>query len=427
MAATEEVAGRGVAAKRTNECGGKERVRLESSEEGSECFRVGEGSMVKKRIFLYSKKLNEEEATIAAAAKEGALEILRDALKKKHRVLMRVPEKVVLQGGDGGGLWMDRHAILTEGIVKELLAELGKVRFKKGYLKPSTHAYVFRNDVKRTIYLCNPFWKSPKYLQQISQPATLIHEVAHFLGAKDFAYKPSTIALGCRGSVVKDCAENGAAGSPPDKGGFWDALRNAFWNARNIESEFALTINHKGKYKNGKYACCGETARYSVCEQSVPDHFYSCHIDETWKTEILLKKLTIHNQRKLHKIVDAMKRSLKNSKTEISIMLSAGTAMLSSIVGLLLAPATFGFSLLGAAAAASVPMGLAFVICSVAYTGTCKQMDNFSKWQYFLDGLQKFIKFLNDGGELSVYYRQEVDFYTFLVKVLVLMKEGTKS
>ncbi|XP_062974748.1 uncharacterized protein LOC134393620 [Elgaria multicarinata webbii] len=252
--------------------------------EGNEwsCVKATKKHDEKKEI----QELTKEEATVAEAAKKGALEILQDALKKKDKVLMKVPEKVILEGEDRGAFWMERHAILTERLVKDLLAELEKVTFKKDITKIHYIAYVYPKDEKRTIYLCDYFWKSPKYLERTSQPGTLIHEVSHFLNFEDLTYEENTIYLGCKGSVIKYCTENGSAISLP----FWASLSKAFWNANNIKFEFALTISHKGKFEDGKYSCCGETERYSVCAKSVPDQFHSCNVDEMWKTDIVLNK-----------------------------------------------------------------------------------------------------------------------------------------
>nr|XP_008110710.1 PREDICTED: uncharacterized protein LOC103279113 [Anolis carolinensis] len=222
--------------------------------------------------------LTKEEAKILEAAKQQTLDIMLDALKKKDKVLMKVPQTVFLKGEEKESFWMQRHAILTEDTVQKLIAELKEVTFKKNIREPFTYAYIERTNEKKTIYLCDMFWKAPEYLEKDSQPGTLIHELSHFLGTTDITYEESTLYAACKGSLVK--------GSPlnpfPPKEDYWErALGNAFLNANSIAHEFELTLNHKGSYEDGKYSCCRETKRHSVCESSVPDHFHTCTLDKT--------------------------------------------------------------------------------------------------------------------------------------------------
>ncbi|KYO25243.1 hypothetical protein Y1Q_0012395 [Alligator mississippiensis] len=104
--------------------------------------------------------LNKDKERIAAAAKQSALEILSDALKKKDRVLMKTPRDLISCDSEDPKLWMKRFAVLTE--------------------------------------------------------------------------------------------------------------------QRNIQHEFERTLRHRGDYARGRYSCCGETARSSVCESAVPDAFLTC-------------------------------------------------------------------------------------------------------------------------------------------------------
>nr|XP_008174002.1 uncharacterized protein LOC101949482 [Chrysemys picta bellii] len=213
--------------------------------------------------------LPEEKRQIAETAKQRAIEILRDALKKKDRVLMEKPQE--LFSGDSGDpkSWMKRHAILTEKLVRDLISELEAVKFKEDLTEKNTYAYVYSKSGDKTVYLCPLFWKASTDLGKDSQPGTLIHEVSHFLGIRDITYHEASISVACRGKLVEGKSGSCASDLNP--------LEKALLNANNIEYEFEITLNHKGKYENGKYTCCGEEAVNSVCERVVPDEFLTCN------------------------------------------------------------------------------------------------------------------------------------------------------
>ncbi|XP_042302210.1 uncharacterized protein LOC121919564 [Sceloporus undulatus] len=314
-----------------------------------------ERCVLMKQFLMETEELSTEEAKIAEEAKWGAQEILQDALKKKDKVLMKIPEKVILKGEETKQFWMERHAVMTEDKVQKLIAELKKVTFKKdnSLAKTDTIAYVYPHDETKTIYLSPWFFCFfPKYLGRNSQPGILIHEVSHFLGADDLTYEESTFFVGCKGSMVKgnlSPAHNSTI--PLLKEDYWDALKKAFWNAKNIQHEFELTINHSKEYMNGKYLCCGETKRYSVCESSVPDHFHTCNFQKTWETVTLIEELRQRSESIEHKwkecpkilieIIESLNKAEAASK--VSEWSSVG-AIASSLVGLILAPATCGLS-----------------------------------------------------------------------------------
>nr|XP_016850229.1 PREDICTED: uncharacterized protein LOC107983030 [Anolis carolinensis] len=247
-------------------------------------------------------------------------------------MLMQVPKKLVLDEEEGCRFWMKRHAVVTEDLVNKLIAALSTVKFKKGKGnldssvdhintsermkkaaikkdssgKEEYYAYVHPNDLTRTIYLCEMFWKAHEYLEKDSQPGTLIHEVSHFLGTYDLTYEESTLFAGCKGHRIRASPENSSSsqteenirkileriglscinklrwqGKPDNVETYcYNALGEPVWNANNIEYEFELTLKHKGIYRNGKYFCCGEREQYSVCVCSVPDNFHTCDSEE---------------------------------------------------------------------------------------------------------------------------------------------------
>ncbi|XP_060628814.2 uncharacterized protein [Anolis sagrei] len=356
--------------------------------------------IVKKRD---RQDLSKEEARIAEEAKQGTLEILQDALKKKDRVLMMVPERVVLRGEERTSFWMKRHSILTEDIVQSLIAELKKVYFKKDHGRSDT-AYVLHGlERRRTIYLCDLFWKRSKYLTRRSQPGVLIHEVAHFLGAKDFTYEENTLSVGCKGCLIKNSP---AHGSTPSREDDWEeALRKAFLNANNIAHEFELTINHKGNYVNGRYSCCGEAKRYSVCESSVPDYFHMCDAGEMQETVILLSELHRKSRalapklRRINRIVDAIDECLKDVHLGISVAVGGGTgAAVTYILGTSLPLATGGLSVLWTVLFIVVGLGLITVAESSLKDLSKEAKEEVyaicNEYQHFRD-IQRIIAFLN--------------------------------
>nr|XP_038038311.1 uncharacterized protein LOC119717510 isoform X2 [Anas platyrhynchos] len=61
----------------------------------------------------------------------------------------------------------------------------------------------------------------------------------------------------------------------------FEALRKALLNANSIEYEFEIVLRHRQPYRAGRYACCGETARNSVCENALPHGGLSCGAPES--------------------------------------------------------------------------------------------------------------------------------------------------
>lgn len=213
--------------------------------------------------------LTEEKRKTAEAAKQKAMEILRDALKKKDRVLMEKPQDLVFGDSRDPKFWMERHAILTEELVRGLISELEVVKFMEDRTNEKWVAYVYSKSGDKTVYLCKPFWELSTDLREKSQPGTLIHEASHFLGTHDITYSEASIYVACRGKLVKSKSDPSAPDLKP--------LAKAVLNANNIKYEFEITLNHKGRYENGRYSCCGEKAVNSVCESTVPNEFLACN------------------------------------------------------------------------------------------------------------------------------------------------------
>ncbi|NXJ08209.1 PLMP metalloendopeptidase, partial [Odontophorus gujanensis] len=150
--------------------------------------------------------------------------------------------------------------MLTARLLRSLIAQLQQAVFRKNPRKAGSYAYVKKNAWDRTIYLCPLFWQAPGELQKDSQPGTLIHEASHFLGLHDITYATASFRAGGGGTAI--CTD----GHMP----LSEALRKALLNANSIEYEFEMVLRHRQLYQGGCYACCGETARNSVCENALP-------------------------------------------------------------------------------------------------------------------------------------------------------------
>ncbi|XP_067423695.1 uncharacterized protein [Emydura macquarii macquarii] len=323
----------------------------------------------------------------AEAAKLTALEILRDALRKKDRVLMEKPQDLFF--GDRGDprFWMERHAILTEELVTSLISELEAVTFKEDLTRENCYAYVYPKSGDKTVYLCPQFWTSSTKLGEDSQPGFLIHEVSHFLGTRDITYSKAGIYVACRGKLVK-CSSDLQA---PDLNPLWKAVLNA----NNIAYEFEITLNHKGKYEDGQYSCCGEKAENSVCERAVPDQFLIHSFRESEKRknigEIMesllstVKKLQVH-VKKLKNIADEVDETHKNATIANVWGGSMGiVGGVTALAGLVLAPVTFGTSLalpmagFAVSAAGGITSAAATITDAVTSSNKQKEVENVLK------------------------------------------------
>ncbi|XP_073490458.1 uncharacterized protein [Aquarana catesbeiana] len=194
---------------------------------------------------LYSKKasmLSKEECKLANEAKQRALNILNDALKKKDSLLVDDPDEF------GKEKKFSLFPLISTDLVKDLIGELQKVTFKRnkdpeGEIK--LIAYVRPTDGDRTVYLSQLFFGQCEFLQNNSRPETLIHEVSHFLGY---------------GHTIKE-----------NEGKLKTSQQHKLCpvSVHGIETALSILMNHRGTYTDGSYSCCGETSRDTVCENSI--------------------------------------------------------------------------------------------------------------------------------------------------------------
>ncbi|KYO34963.1 hypothetical protein Y1Q_0021935 [Alligator mississippiensis] len=300
--------------------------------------------------------LTKDEVRIAEAARQSALEILRDAVKKKDRVLMETPQDLISCDSEQPQFWMERYAVVTEKRVRDLISVLEEAKFMGDPSREKTYAYVYTETGDKTIYLCPLFWKSPSHLSKECQPGTLIHEASHFLGARDITYDPDRISVAYKGQIVKNSLTD------PDKRIFLP-LVTAVLNANSIAYEFEVTLRHRGDYKQRRYSCCGETARSSVCESAVPDEFFTSLNNGRRLTpstgEVLAERLVPARDRlqrhvaALRRLADAVDEVPRRAMTPTSAGGAVGT--MAWITGFFLAPFTAGRTASAVSSPASAP------------------------------------------------------------------------
>ncbi|OCT63334.1 hypothetical protein XELAEV_18044432mg [Xenopus laevis] len=169
--------------------------------------------------------LSEEESRLAYRAKQKALDILIDALKKRDSVLV---EKAGENTNSVG-----RRPSLTPHLVHSLRKELKQVTFVKVDHPFYAICYIYPRSHERRIYLGPRFWKQGEILGADSRPGLLIEKAAQFLLDK----------------------------TPTD-------VQGQRHEPRQIRYEFERVLKHWGIYNGHFYSCCGETVRDSVCECS---------------------------------------------------------------------------------------------------------------------------------------------------------------
>ncbi|MFT7814320.1 uncharacterized protein LOC108428754 [Arapaima gigas] len=237
--------------------------------------------MTTRDVFI--RELCGEKKTKAEEAKMAAVEIVQDTLNKGmhgHPVSFfhSCSEPV------------DPHRFCcmpTEQLLKDLLQVFSKVKFKEDE-DPETEndfAYVYPYDETYTVYLCKEFWEASDELCMDSKPGTLIHEASHFLEKEDVQYDYLVVELyedfgTLMGRYVtitdEDPYKNLDAYAVKIDGEKYlltnRSLRVAN-NANSLEYEFETVINHQSEYQDGRYHCCGETKKNSVCKERNTSHY----------------------------------------------------------------------------------------------------------------------------------------------------------
>ncbi|KAG9337008.1 hypothetical protein JZ751_029925, partial [Albula glossodonta] len=216
----------------------------------------------------YISDLNGQKARQAEEAKQAAVQIVQDALQKGF---YGFPVSFYYTCSDP----VDSYkfcCIPTENFLRDLLEKLQRVVFKedKNPEESETFAYVCPEEDASTVYLCEEFWDAPDHLCRDSKPGTLIHEVSHLLGTDDVTYELVTVELWeDYGTLL------GQSGSVRGEDGEWHSREEvAQINANTLEHEYETVLNHEGVYRDGKYTCCGEAKRHTVCRHRSTGHYH---------------------------------------------------------------------------------------------------------------------------------------------------------
>eukprot|EP00079_Xenopus_tropicalis_P017522 XP_004917679.1 PREDICTED: uncharacterized protein LOC101732404 [Xenopus tropicalis] len=180
--------------------------------------------------------LSEEESRLAYGAKQRALDILVDALRKQDSVLVE-------NAGEYGHS-VGRRPSLSPHLVLSLRAELERVTFVKVAHPFYAICYIYPRSHERIIYLGPRFWKQGQFLGADSRPGLLIKKAAQFL----LHQTPGAV--------------------PAEHGTVVQGQRHEALSANQIRREFEEVLKHQGIYTDHVYSCCRETARDSVCEDS---------------------------------------------------------------------------------------------------------------------------------------------------------------
>ncbi|NXK45724.1 PLMP metalloendopeptidase, partial [Chauna torquata] len=232
--------------------------------------------------------------------------------------------------------------MLTKKLLRSLISQLQQAAFLKNPCKARSYAYVKKNAWDRTIYLCPLFWQAPPELEKDSQPGTLIHEASHFLGLHDITYATASFRAGAGGAAIWT----------DHRMPLFESLRKALLNANSIEYEFEIVLKHRQPYRGGRYACCGETARNSICENAMLQGGLSCGPPES----SAVSRSTVGDTVRLSLLParDAMQRCLRDMRraaeavdrchraavvTTITGGAVGAAGGVTAVAGLLLAPA----------------------------------------------------------------------------------------
>lgn len=213
-------------------------------------------------------ELSGERLEIAEQARRATIEILQDALEKKF---YGFPVSYRYSCADP----VDPYTfccIPTEKLLTDLLKTMKEIQFRQD-LHPENYdvfAYVRTGVIDNNVYLCKLFWSAPDNLCADSKPGILIHEVSHLLGTDDITYEWQTVVLYEDYGTLLGRSKY----IEGDDGKMHSMEHVAQVNANSLEYEFETIINHKHSYLNGKYACCGENKKNSVCRSRETGHYH---------------------------------------------------------------------------------------------------------------------------------------------------------
>ncbi|KAL1005608.1 hypothetical protein UPYG_G00061290 [Umbra pygmaea] len=215
-------------------------------------------------------ELSGEKLVAAEEARTATIEILKDALEKRFYGFPVSFSYTCTEPVDSYKF----SCIPTEKILRDLLEKMEKIVFREDSDPEhiNVFAYVYPEDYNNVVYLCEEFWSAPDDLCRDSKPGTLIHEVSHLLGTDDITYELLEVELfELHGTLL------GKLDYIQDK----DEVEKlhcveevAQINANSLEYEFETFINHEKSYEDGRYTCCEETKKNSVCGERETGHYH---------------------------------------------------------------------------------------------------------------------------------------------------------
>lgn len=220
------------------------------------------------------------------ALKKATLKILWDCRKKC--LLVEPLEKPQAL------LTLPKFPIITESLVEELIEKLKQVKFKCDTRANGIKIAYTDPRTSNIIYVGNLFWKEKDYLGTGSRLGTIILYVAQLLGyphlfdgaTKDITsettveHQGSNSPRSLKENLNKNIHNHNRDPPLPLKNSTPSNTGDPLFSKSETDGEFKNTadticaafeiwMSHKGSYENGSYTCCMETARHSVCKNSV--------------------------------------------------------------------------------------------------------------------------------------------------------------
>lgn len=234
-------------------------------------------------------ELSGERLAIAEQARRAAMEILEDALRKGF---YGFPVSFFYTCSEP----VDSYkfcCIPTQKMLTDILKKMGEIKFMADSDPECSEvfAYVIPALENNIVYLCHLFWDSPDDLCRDSKPGTLIHEVSHLFGTEDISYNELTVELfENHGTLL-----GRSSSIQSDDGQMYRPEEAVQVNANSLEHEFETTINHQKPFLEGRYACCGETKRNTVCKSRSTGHYHLHTHFESKKKEMEEKIRELQN------------------------------------------------------------------------------------------------------------------------------------
>ncbi|XP_061078613.1 uncharacterized protein LOC133111976 [Conger conger] len=214
----------------------------------------------------FIRDLTGEKLMKAEEVRNAAVQILKDALEKGMYGLPVSFHYTCSEPVDSYKFC----CIPGEAFLRDLLEKSQNVAFKEDVDPDYADVFAYVYPGSDTVYLCELFWEAPDDLCEDSKPGTFIHEVSHLLGTDDVLYDLMEVELyEDHGTLLgRSQRVEGLDGNVHYR------EEVAQINANSLEHEFETVLNHLEVYRGGKYACCGETKKHSVCRSRSTGHYY---------------------------------------------------------------------------------------------------------------------------------------------------------